>query len=153
MQNNQSAGCLFCETPAHGEDEKALIVWRGRSIFIQMNLYPYNPGHIMIVPYRHLAALDDLSADEQVELIKEVARSTAIMREAMNTDGFNVGINQGRAAGAGVDQHLHVHVVPRWSGDTNFMPVTAGTKVIPEGLTATYRKLAPLFSTAAHKER
>ncbi|VUZ83962.1 HIT family hydrolase [Candidatus Methylomirabilis lanthanidiphila] len=138
--------CLFCETGGSGQDEKSLILYRGRFVFIQMNLYPYNPGHIMIAPYRHVAGLWELSPDEQHELIQEAARSTLLLRETMNADGFNLGINQGKAAGAGVEYHLHFHIVPRWNGDTNFMPVVADTKVIPEDLTGTYRKLAPVFS-------
>lgn len=99
----------------------------------------------MIAPYRHLGDLQKLSAEEQLELIQEAARSTSILREIMNPDGFNLGMNQGKVAGAGVEHHLHLHVVPRWSGDTNFMPVVAQTKVIPEALTVTYQKLASVF--------
>lgn len=99
----------------------------------------------MIAPYRHLGELQRLSADEQLELIQEATRSTTILRETMNADGFNLGMNQGKVAGAGVEHHLHLHVVPRWNGDTNFMPLIADTKVIPEALNATYRKLAPVF--------
>ncbi len=138
--------CLFCETGGDGQDEKSFVLYRGRFVFVQMNLYPYNPGHIMIAPYRHVAGLCELSPDEQYELIQEAARSTSLLRETMNSDGFNLGMNQGKAAGAGVEHHLHLHIVPRWNGDTNFMPVVAETKVIPEDLTGTYRKLAPVFS-------
>lgn len=145
MENTGPSGCLFCEAPATRQDEKNLILFRGKLVFIQMNLYPYNPGHVMIAPYRHLGDLQKLSAEEQLELIQEAARSTSILREIMNPDGFNLGMNQGKIAGAGVEHHLHLHVVPRWSGDTNFMPVVAQTKVIPEELTVTYRKLASVF--------
>lgn len=138
--------CLFCETAGNGQDEKSLVLYRGRFVFVQMNLYPYNPGHVMIAPYRHVAGLCDLSSDEQHELIQEAARSTSLLRETMNSDGFNLGMNQGKAAGAGVEHHLHLHIVPRWNGDTNFMPVVADTKVIPQDLSGTYRKLAPVFS-------
>lgn len=99
----------------------------------------------MIAPYRHLDDLKKLSAEEQLELIQEAARSTSLLRQTMNPDGFNLGINQGKSAGAGVEDHLHLHIVPRWNGDTNFMPIMAETKVIPEDLAATYRKLAPVF--------
>ncbi len=91
-----------------------------------MNLYPYNPGHLMIAPYRHLDDLGKLAPDEQVELIEEAARSTKVLRETMNPDGFNLGMNQGKVAGAGIEDHLHLHVVPRWNGDTNFMPIVGG---------------------------
>ncbi len=146
VENNGSSGCIFCEASASRQDEKTLILYRGRSVFIQMNLYPYNPGHVIIAPYRHLGELQKLSADEQLDLIQEVTRSTTILREIMNADGFNLGMNLGKVAGAGVEHHLHLHVVPRWSGDTNFMPVIAETKVIPEALSATYRKLASVFN-------
>lgn len=99
----------------------------------------------MIAPYRHLGELQQLAANEQLELLEAAARSTSILRETMNADGFNLGMNQGKVAGAGIEHHLHLHVVPRWNGDTNFMPIIADTKVIPEALTATYRKLAPVF--------
>jgi len=99
----------------------------------------------MIAPYRHLDDLKKLSAEEQLDLIQEAARSTSLLRQTMNPDGFNLGMNQGKAAGAAVEDHLHLHIVPRWNGDTNFMPIVAATKVIPEALTATYRKLVSVF--------
>ncbi|MBZ0159642.1 MAG: HIT domain-containing protein [bacterium] len=145
VENAGPSACIFCETPATQQDEKHLILYRGQSVFIQMNLYPYNPGHVMIAPYRHLDDLARLSTEEQIELIQTTARSTSLLRESMNPDGFNIGMNLGKAAGAGVEHHLHVHVVPRWNGDTNFMPIVADTKVIPEELAATYRKLASIF--------
>lgn len=138
--------CLFCETGGNEQDEQSLVLYRSSFVFIQMNLYPYNPGHLMIAPYRHVATLWELSSDEQHELIRQTARSASLLQQTMNADGFNMGINQGKAAGAGVEHHLHAHIVPRWSGDTNFMPVVAETKVIPEDLTVTYQKLAPVFS-------
>lgn len=100
----------------------------------------------MIAPYRHLSELQELSADEKLDLIQEATRSTTILREILNAQGFNLGMNQGKVAGAGVEHHLHLHVVPRWNGDTNFMPIIAETKVIPEALSATYRKLVPAFT-------
>lgn len=149
VENAWPSGCLFCETSDTQQDEKNLILYRGKSVFIQMNLYPYNPGHIMIAPYRHLDELSKLSTEEQLELIQTAARTTSLLRELMNPDGFNVGMNLGKAAGAGVEHHLHLHIVPRWSGDTNFMPIVGDTKVIPEGLAATYQKLASAFSGAS----
>ena len=148
MENTWPSGCIFCEAPATQQDEKNLILYRGKFVFIQMNLYPYNPGHMMIAPYRHFGNLQALSAEEQIELIQETARSTSLLSETMNPDGFNLGMNQGKASGAGVEHHLHLHIVPRWNGDTNFMPIVAHTKVIPEELAVTYRKLAPIFSKA-----
>lgn len=126
------------------------MLYRGKSVFILMNLYPYNPGHLMIVPYRHIDSLQALSQDEQLELMQEAAKCTDLLREIMKPDGFNLGINQGKVAGAGIEGHIHLHIVPRWNGDTNFMPVVAGTKVIPEDLTETYRKLACGFRESLH---
>lgn len=146
VEHGGSPDCIFCQAAsARQDDEKTLVLYRGRLVFIQMNLYPYNPGHIMIAPYRHLGELGALSTEEHLELMQVAARSTTLLRDMMNAEGFNLGMNQGKMAGAGVEHHLHLHVVPRWTGDTNFMPVIADTKVIPEALTATYRKLAPVF--------
>lgn len=145
VENARTSACIFCEIPSPESDEQHLILYRGTFVFIQMNLYPYNPGHVMITPYRHVDDLTKLSADEQLELVQETARSTLLLRECMNPEGFNIGMNLGKVAGAAVEHHLHVHIVPRWNGDTNFMPVLAHTKVIPEGLGATYRKLAAVF--------
>ena len=144
----QPSGCLFCEVPCTEEDDKDLLLYRGKSVFIMMNLYPYNPGHLMIAAYRHLDDLGRLSPEEQKELVQAAASSTRILREVMKPDGFNLGINQGKVAGAGIEDHLHLHVVPRWNGDSNFMPVVGGAKVIPEDLGATYRKLACRFREA-----
>ena len=113
--------------------------------FILMNSYPYNPGHLMIAPYRHLDDLSKLAHEEPAELIQEVARGVQALRQIMNPAGFNLGMNVGKVAGAGIEDHLHLHVVPRWSVNTNFMPVVGATKVIPEHPAATYRKLASLF--------
>jgi ATP adenylyltransferase len=110
-----------------------------------MNRYPYNNGHLMIVPYQHCAELGQFSADVSVELIEECDRATRVLRRLFDAEGFNVGINLGKAAGAGIAEHVHVHVVPRWVGDTNFMPVLADTKVMPDYLEATYEKLVPFF--------
>ncbi len=148
IEKARPSTCLFCETPLTGDDEKDLLLYRGTSVFVLMNLFPYNPGHLMIAPYRHLDDLGKLSPDEQLELVQEAARSTRLLRRTMNPDGFNLGANLGKAAGAGIEEHLHLHIVPRWNGDTNFMPVVAGARVIPEHLTATYRKLASLFRLA-----
>ncbi len=147
IEKTRPSNCLFCETPNAGHDERDLLVYRGKSVFILMNLYPYNPGHLMIAPYRHLDELEKLSSDEQLELVQEAGRSTRLLRETMNPDGFNLGVNLGKAAGAGIEDHLHLHVVPRWNGDTNFMSIVAGTKVISEHLSATYQKLASLFGS------
>jgi len=134
-------GCIFCEKTREKRDEENLILYRGKDAFIIMNAFPYNNGHLMVAPYRHVPTLENLKNDELLEVFKLVNFSLRILREAMNPDGFNIGVNIGRVAGAGIEEHVHVHIVPRWNGDTNFMPVIANTKVISEGLSETYRNL------------
>jgi len=134
-------GCIFCEKTREKRDEENLILYRGKNAFIIMNAFPYNNGHLMVAPYRHVPTLENLENDELLEVFKLVNLSLRILREAMNPDGFNIGVNIGRVAGAGIEEHVHVHIVPRWNGDTNFMPVIANTKVISEGLSETYRNL------------
>lgn len=140
---------LFQRLAAEEQDEENLILWRGEHVFVLMNLYPYNNGHIMVVPYRPVIGFEALTADEQVALTRALDRCLRWLRDALAPDGFNIGINQGAAAGAGIPDHLHLHVVPRWSGDTNFMPVTARTKVIPEALADTYEKLRAVIDAEA----
>ena len=121
------------------------MLHRGPLTYVVMNLYPYNNGHLMIVPHRHCAELSDLSPEESLEIMQAVQRVTRILRTALGAEGFNLGCNLGKAAGAGVADHVHLHVVPRWVGDTNFMPVLTETKVMPEYLESTYDRLVPLF--------
>ncbi|MDZ4701415.1 MAG: HIT domain-containing protein [Rhodothermales bacterium] len=132
---------LFARLAAEDEDEKNYIVWRGVHVFVIMNLYPYNNGHLLIVPYRTVAAYEELSRDEQIELAVTLDQCIRWLNEALCPEGFNVGMNLGKAAGAGIPDHLHLHVVPRWQGDTNFMPTIGEVKVLPEALDVTYRKL------------
>jgi ATP adenylyltransferase len=134
-------GCIFCDFPAENDDEKRLILHRGRASFVIMNLYPYNPGHVMIVPYRHTNVYESLTEDELAELYGLTAHAIRALKRVMSPEGFNVGMNLGKTAGAGVDGHLHQHIVPRWNGDNNFMPALADTRVVPEALRVTYRKL------------
>ncbi len=134
-------GCIFCDKPAAGDDRLNHIVVRGESCFSMLNRYPYNNGHLMVAPFRHAAGLEELTSAELHQLILLVKDSVALLKTALSPAGFNVGINLGMAAGAGVAGHLHVHLVPRWEGDTNFMPVTAGTKVIPQSLDEMYALL------------
>jgi ATP adenylyltransferase len=134
-------GCIFCDGPAEKRDRENYILHRGKACFIMLNIYPYNNGHLMVAPFRHVPDLDGLTGNELTELIQLVKRSMKVQRKALNPDGFNVGMNVGKVAGAGVKDHVHVHVVPRWEGDTNFMPLTADTRVIPELLQSTYEKL------------
>ena len=138
-------GCVFCDHLERGDDAAALILHRGSSVFVILNAFPYNTGHLMVAPLRHAADLVDLDPRERAELMDVTARSVDIVRQVMRAEGFNTGMNLGPAGGAGIPGHLHMHVVPRWQGDTNFMTVTAGTKVLPEMLGDTYSKLRPAF--------
>ena len=138
-------GCIFCDHPQQHDDDKTGVLYRGQQVFVVLNVFPYNSGHVMVAPFRHVGELEDLSADERRELMEVTTQTVAVLREAMSPHGFNVGLNLGRVAGAGVPGHLHVHVVPRWGGDTNFMPVVGETKVLPESLSDTGAKLRPLF--------
>jgi len=134
-------GCILCQKEAENADEANLIVHRSKHSFIVLNLYPYNNGHLMVVPNRHIPSLENLDDEELLDLMMTVNLGLAALRNAMSPEGFNIGINLGKAAGAGIDGHMHVHVVPRWQGDTNFMPVLAETRVIPECLPDTRRRL------------
>jgi len=144
----KSNGCILCEKAKGDEDTKNMILARGPLTYVLMNIYPYNSGHLMIAPYRHLKSLEKLSPDETAEMIAWASKSERILREAFHAEGFNIGVNVGKVAGAGIDDHLHMHVVPRWNGDTNFMPVLGETKVIPEYLEETYAKLLPYYQAA-----
>lgn len=144
----QTEGCFFCDHLAASDDEKNGILYRAENTFVVLNAYPYNSGHLMVAPNRHVGELEDLSDDELHELSGTTRLSVQVLKSGLRPDGFNVGMNLGRIAGAGVPGHLHVHVVPRWGGDTNFMPVVGETKVMPELLAETGAKLRPLFETA-----
>lgn len=133
--------CFFCRYIAENNDAENLIVARGTFSFVVMNRFPYSVGHLMIVPRKHTANLSELGPEEYAEILALAARATDVCRGVMRAEGFNLGMNIGKVAGAGVDSHLHLHVVPRWNGDTNFMSVTAETKVLPEALAETYGRL------------
>jgi ATP adenylyltransferase len=139
-------GCLFC-LAAEGEDEERLIVHRGRSAFVLLNRFPYASGHLMVAPFRHEGDLATLEDDEVVEIHRLAGQGIGALAQAFSPQGYNLGWNLGRVAGAGVLEHVHLHVVPRWVGDTNFMPVLADVKVLPEHLTETRAKLAELWPT------
>ncbi len=136
--------CIFCSKP-RGDDEENYILYRGKKCFVMMNIFPYNTGHLMVAPYAHKNTLELLDDEESREMFYLVQKSMEILRKAMDPDGFNVGANIGRVAGAGFDGHVHIHIVPRWNGDTNFMPIIGDVKVIPEGLRETYNRLKPYF--------
>jgi ATP adenylyltransferase len=133
--------CVLCKAFQAKDDDANLIVERGRSCYAVMNLYPYNSGHVMVVPFRHVPTLVDLTDEESLEVMWLLKRLTAALQKTMKPDGFNIGSNINRPAGAGIDEHVHFHLVPRWNGDTNFMPTLADTKLISEDIRATMVKL------------
>lgn len=137
----QPEGCIFCRKPAAGDDEANQILHRGDLTFIMLNAFPYNSGHLLLAPYRHIADALELTPQESSELLYCIRVAITTLQAALRPEGFNVGANLGRVAGAGYADHVHVHVVPRWSGDTNFMAVTADTRVVPEALADSYRRL------------
>jgi ATP adenylyltransferase len=134
-------GCLFCHALDAGDDAGQKILERGATAFLMLNAFPYATGHVMAAPNRHVASPEDLEEPESADLFRVTRQAIAALRAVYRPDGFNLGANVGRAAGAGVEGHLHLHVVPRWAGDTNFMPVVAGVKVLPESLDETFRRL------------
>ena len=136
-------GCIFCDKPAAGDDEANLIVVRSERAFVMLNAFPYNPGHLLIAPFRHVADLEDLDPDEAADASELLQRGVRALKSVSGPDGFNIGMNLGRVAGAGVPGHLHWHVVPRWNGDTNYMATVGETRVLPESLEDTYAKLKP----------
>lgn len=140
--------CLFCLKP-HQPDGEALILYRGQWCYVVLNRFPYNNGHLMIVPYAHLPSLEDLDGPTSAEWMALTQISLRVLRQAYHPQGFNIGLNIGTAAGAGVADHVHLHVVPRWGGDTNYMSVVSQTRIIPEWLEETYRRLRPLFEEHA----
>jgi ATP adenylyltransferase len=142
----QPDACLFCTLAAAGDDEASMILHRGSHAFVLMNAFPYNPGHVMIAPYRHVGDAERLTDDELLDVGRLQRAALRALREEMSPHGFNLGMNLGRVAGAGIPDHVHWHVVPRWNGDTNFTTVLADTRVLPESLEDTYRKLRPRFA-------
>lgn len=141
-ERGKDEGCFLCGYPSAGDDEKTLIIGRGEFCYVLMNKYPYNPGHLMVAPYRHTADFGGLAAAEAAEMTALAQKSQRLLAEVMSPQGFNLGMNLGKIAGAGVGDHLHLHVVPRWAGDTNFMPVLGEARIISEALNLTWKRLA-----------
>lgn len=148
VSDKTGGNCFFCEAASSEDDRESLVVHRGRKVFVILNRYPYTNGHVMVAPCAHEGRLSQSPEDTRAEIIETVALAERILTEAYRTDGLNVGINLGSAAGAGVADHYHVHVVPRWSGDTNFMTVAGDVRVVPEEPAATLARLRPLFAGA-----
>jgi ATP adenylyltransferase len=138
-------GCILCNKPKEDKDAQNHILYRGQKNYIILNSYPYNPGHLMVVPYRHVGSLEDLTEEERQEHFTMVSRGLSVLREAFHPGGFNIGGNIGKAAGAGIDGHYHSHVLPRWNGDTNYMTVLTDVRVVPQALADTYKILKDRF--------
>ena len=145
VSSPSSGGDIFLDALESGNDRKTLILYRAKLSFIIMNLYPYNNGHLMVVPYRKVNSMVNLTENELNEIMKLSQNSMAIIEDKLNADGFNFGLNIGRCSGAGIDNHVHFHIVPRWNGDNNFMPAIGNTKVIVQGLLDTYDMLYSSF--------
>lgn len=143
-------GCVFCKLPAEaGRSRENLVLHVGEKAFVVMNRYPYTAGHLLVIPLRHTSDFASLTGEENSEISELLQRSLRVLGEIYRPDGFNLGMNLGAAAGAGIREHLHWHVVPRWNGDTNFMTVAGSVRVVPEDLAVTRRRLAPLFGAPA----
>jgi len=149
--SEKSGGCIFCEKPRQDRDADNHILWRGETAFVMMNRYPYNNGHLMIAPHAHVPSLTALAPSQRMELFELTAMCERILQQVLRPDGFNIGINLGSAAGAGIAEHLHVHIVPRWAGDTNYMTVVGDIRVMPQHLDHTYQLLITHFH-ARHNE-
>ena len=141
IRSAKGEGCIFCQKPTEKRDRQNYILFRGKKNFVMLNRYPYNPGHIMVASYRHLAAFEELTDEELFEHFDLMRKCTRALKGAYKPDGFNIGINLGRVAGAGVEGHVHTHIVPRWNGDTNFTTVVSDLRVIPQALASTYSEL------------
>lgn len=139
-------GCIFCELPAEKDDQKNLILYRTKYCFVILNKYPYNNGHLMVVPYQHTGNLLDLSDEILVDMQQTIRKVIVVMNHILHPQAMNIGMNLGRTAGAGIADHLHYHIVPRWDGDTNYMPVIAGTKIVSESLRTTWKKMHDEFA-------
>jgi ATP adenylyltransferase len=141
LKNKTDEGCIFCTKPQDEDDRKNFIILRDKTCFAMMNLFPYNPGHLMVASYKHTGEMDDLTETELADMMLLTRRCKRLLKAVIAPEAYNVGINLGRTAGAGFADHVHIHIVPRWNGDTNFMPVLGETKVIPEGLEPLYQRL------------
>jgi ATP adenylyltransferase len=145
IQGEKQKGCFICEKAAENKDKENYILYRGVKNLILLNSFPYNPGHLLVAPYRHIGNIEDLTAEERNENFELVSRSIKVLKEISKPDGFNIGANLGKVAGAGLEGHFHSHIVPRWNGDTNFVPVLGDVRVVPQALADTYDALYGKF--------
>jgi len=134
-------GCVFCGALTLKDGPESLIISRGQTAFVILNAFPYTSGHLMVLPYQHVPDLSDLDSDTRAEMMELVTKSSQVLKTLYTPEGFNIGINMGEAAGAGIEEHIHIHIVPRWMGDTNFMTAVGQTRVLPEALDETYRRV------------
>ena len=145
IRTEKPEGCVLCDKHREDKDTENYILYRGKKNFIMLNLYPYNPGHLMIAPYRHIGSMEELTVAERNEHFELVSRSISVLKKELKPGGFNTGANLGKMAGAGIDDHFHSHIVPRWQGDTNYIPVLADTRIVPQALADTYQALVGKF--------
>ena len=146
IENNKEDGCVFCTAQAKEDNAENLIAFRAERSYVILNRYPYTSGHLMVNPFEHKANLEDLDSATRAEMIELTSRCTTVLQKIYNAQGFNIGVNIGEAAGAGVVGHVHIHIVPRWSGDTNFMSSVGGVRVLPEALEDTYKRVREAFA-------
>lgn len=144
--SKKGSECIFCSKQKDSRDRDNLILQRGHHNLVMMNLYPYNNGHLMVVPYRHVFSVTELADDEMLDLMKMTRRAVDCLKEVFMPEGFNIGINIGKVAGAGIDEHLHLHIIPRWVGDTHFMAALGEVRIIPEHVMSTYDRIFPVFN-------
>jgi ATP adenylyltransferase len=145
IQGEKPEGCILCDKPKENKDVKNYILYRGKKNFIMLNSYPYNPGHLLIAPYRHIGTPEELSEAERNEHFEIISRCIAVLKKELKPGGFNIGANLGKVAGAGIEDHFHSHIVPRWQGDTNYIPVLADIRIVPQALADTYKSLKGKF--------
>jgi len=143
--SDKPEGCVFCKCVKTGDHKQSFLLYSSQYCFVVLNRFPYNNGHLMVIPNRHVSEIEDLTSEELSDLIQTIKLCVVVLKKALSPHGFNIGANLGKTAGAGIVDHLHFHIVPRWEGDTNYMPVIGNTKVMPEVLEKTYERLLPFF--------
>ena len=151
IEDQRDDGCFFCKYIQEEDDKENKVLYRSQFSFVVMNIYPYNSGHLMVVPYKHTGDVSELSEESLGDMMFLMRSCVSVLKKMLKPDGFNIGMNIGKVAGAGVKDHIHLHIVPRWNGDTNFMPVLADIKTIPEHIEETYDRLKPLFEDIMNK--